>query len=175
MIKRKTILALVLAMTASMGFAQRFTDKIDRGLVAVPSSTSGNFVSWHIFGEEYYDVTYNLYCNGTKIAENLNVSCYNHSNGNASSKYQVAAVVKGVEQEKCAEVTRWNNGVLTIPVQKITGRDGTDVTSNYTINDIPLIFVRSGRRRHSRIHCQTPMQCCCRRFTEELLPRTRLL
>ena len=138
MIKRKTILALVLAMAASMGFAQRFTDKIDRGLVAVPSSTSGNFVSWHIFGEEYYDVTYNLYCNGTKIAENLKVSCYNHSNGNASSKYQVAAVVKGVEQEKCAEVTRWNNGVLTIPVQKITGRDGTDVTSNYTINDISL-------------------------------------
>lgn len=135
---RKVFLTLVLMMTAALGFAQRFTDKIDRGLVAVPSATSGNFVSWRVLGEEYYDVTYNLYCNGSKIAENLQVSSYNHSSGNASSKYQVAAVVRGVEQAKSAEVTRWNNGVLTIPVQKITGRDGTDVTSHYTLNDISL-------------------------------------
>ncbi|MBQ6964092.1 MAG: autotransporter-associated beta strand repeat-containing protein [Bacteroidaceae bacterium] len=135
---KKTILTLVLVMAAALGFAQRFTDKLDRGLVAVPGSSGGNFVSWRVFGEEYYDVTYNLYCNGTLLQEGLKVSNYSHSSGTATSKYQVAAVVKGVEQEKCAEVTRWNNGVLTIPVQKITGRDGTDVTSNYTINDISL-------------------------------------
>ncbi len=135
---KKSILTLVLAMVASMGFAQRTTDKIDRGLVAIPGSNGGNLVSWRVFGEEYYDVTYNLYCNGTKIAENLNVSNYSHSSGTASSKYEVAAVVRGVEQEKCAAVTRWNNGMLTIPVQKITGRDGKDVTANYTLNDISL-------------------------------------
>ena len=58
-------LALALAVA---GFAQRVTDKLDRGLIAVPSATSGNYVGWKIFGEEYYDVTYNLYRNGTKIA-----------------------------------------------------------------------------------------------------------
>ena len=129
-------LLLTLAMTVS---AQRTTDRLDRGLVAVPATSgSGNLVSWRIFGEEYYDVTYNLYCNGTQIAKNLTASNYTHTSGTASSQYQVAAVIRGVEQAKSDVVTRWNNGVLTIPVQKITGRDGTDVTSNYTLNDISL-------------------------------------
>ena len=138
MYMRKSILTLVLVMTAMLGFAQRVTDKIDRGLVAVPSASSGNFISWRVLGEEYYDVTYNLYCNGSLLKEGLTVSNFNHSSGSASSKYQVAAVVRGVEQAKSAEVTRWNNGMLTIPVQKITGRDGKDVTANYALNDISL-------------------------------------
>ena len=43
-------------------YAQRTMDKLGRGLVAtVTQSGSGNFVSWRVLGEEYYDVTYNLY------------------------------------------------------------------------------------------------------------------
>ncbi len=124
--------------------AQRYVDKIDRGLVAVPSATSGNFVSWRIFGEEYYDVTYNLYCNGSLLASGLEVSCYNHSGGTSSSQYQVAAVVRGVEQEKCEAITRWekdasnDNAPLVIPVQNVTGRDNTDQNSHYALNDISL-------------------------------------
>ena len=135
---RKIFLTLVLATIAMCGFAQRVTDKLDRGLVAVPSSGSGNFISWRVFGEEYYDVTYNLYCNGSEIAKNLKTSNYTHTAGTATSKYQVAAVVRGVEQAKSAEVTRWNNQYIEVPTQKITGRDGTDVTSHYTLNDISL-------------------------------------
>ena len=33
--------------------AQRFTDKLDRGVVAV-NTTGGVFVSWRIQAEEYY-------------------------------------------------------------------------------------------------------------------------
>lgn len=136
---KRTILSLVLVLTASLGFAQRFTDKIDRGLVVVPNG-SGNFVSWRVLGEEYYDVTYNLYCNNTKIAENLEVSNFLHTSGTASSKYYVIPVVKGVEKTKLKskEATRWANGYISIPVKGITGRDGTDVTSHYTLNDISL-------------------------------------
>ncbi|MBR6132192.1 MAG: hypothetical protein IKQ20_10085, partial [Bacteroidales bacterium] len=104
--------------------AQRVTDKLDRGLVAVPSSTSGNLVSWRIFAEEYYGVTYNLYANGTLVGSNLKASNYNHTGGNASTKYQVAAVVKGVEQAKSAEVTRWNEGYKQFAVAKVVDRDG---------------------------------------------------
>ncbi|MCD8301772.1 MAG: hypothetical protein LUC44_01990 [Prevotellaceae bacterium] len=56
--------------------AQRYVDVIDCGLVAVPSGTSGNFVSWRVLGEEHYDVTYNLYCNGSIPKSGLEVSCY---------------------------------------------------------------------------------------------------
>ena len=136
---RKLLSIALLLTIATISFAQRTTDRLDRGLVAVPSNSgSGNLVSWRVFGEEYYDVTYNLYCDGTQIAKNLSASNYTHTNGTATSKYQVAAVVRGTEQAKCDVVTRWNNGMLTIPVQKITGRDGTDVTSNYSLNDISL-------------------------------------
>ena len=135
----KKLLTIVLLFIATATFAQRTTDHLDRGLVAVPAASgSGNLVSWRVFAEEYYDVTYNLYCDGTQIAKNLSASNYTHTSGTATSKYQVAAVVRGTEQAKCDVVTRWSNGMLTIPVQKITGRDGTDVTSNYSLNDISL-------------------------------------
>ena len=134
---KKFILTSIFALLATLGFAQRFTDKLDRGLVAVPSG-SGNLVSWRILGEEYYDVTYNLYCNGSKIAENLKVSNYTHTAGNASSSYQVAAVVRGVEQTKSKSVTRWENGYFDIPVATVLDRNGNDVTSQYMINDISL-------------------------------------
>ena len=135
----KKLLTIVLLFIATATFAQRTTEHLDRGLVAVPAASgSGNLVSWCVFAEEYYDVTYNLYCDGTQIAKNLSASNYTHTAGTATSKYQVAAVVRGVEQEKCAAITRWTNGMLTIPVQPIIGRDGTDVTAHYTLNDISL-------------------------------------
>ena len=57
-----------------VGYAQRMTDKLDRGVVAVPAN-GGNFVSWRIMGEEYYDTEYNLYRDGVKVnASPLKVS-----------------------------------------------------------------------------------------------------
>ena len=134
---KKFIITSLLLMLGITSFAQRFTDKLDRGLVAVPSG-SGNLVSWRVLGEEYYDVTYNLYCNGTRIAENLQTSNYVHTSGNASSSYQVAAVVRGVEQPKSKSVSRWENGYFDIPVASVVDRNGNDVTSQYIINDISL-------------------------------------
>lgn len=134
---KNLIITSIFAMLATLGFAQRFTDKLDRGLVAVPSG-AGNLVSWRIMGEEYYDVTYNLYCNGSKIAENLKVSNYTHAAGNASSSYQVAAVVRGVEQAKSKSVTRWENGYFDIPMAPVLDRNGNDVTSQYMLNDVSL-------------------------------------
>ena len=131
-------MALLGLMTVGAS-AQRTTDRLDRGLVAVPSASSGNFVSWKIFGEEYYDTEYNLYRDGVKVnATPLKVSNYNDTGGKASSKYQVAAVVRGVEQEKCAEVTRWGAQYKDVTIKGVTNRNGKDVTSKYEINDVSL-------------------------------------
>lgn len=136
------LMMLIVATTMS---AQRHTDRLDRSLVAIPANSnggsgSGNFISWRIFAEEYYDVTYNLYCNGKLLKEGLTVSNFCHTAGNATSKYQVAAVVRGVEQERCAEVTRWNNGYLDIPAKPVLDRNGKDVTTSqgYILNDVSL-------------------------------------
>ena len=73
---KKLFLLAALCGLVNMGVnAQRMTDKLDRGLVAVKVS-GGVFCSWRVMGEEYYDVKYNLYRDGTKIAENLDVSNY---------------------------------------------------------------------------------------------------
>lgn len=140
MMKRYLTIIMLMAsvLTAS---AQRFTDKIDRGLVAVPASTTGNYVSWRRFGEEYYDVTYNLYRDGTKIASNLSKMNYVDAGGNASSKYQVSAVVRGIEQEPCKAVKRWANQYYDIKVQDAFDRNDANVTSHYTLNDVTLADV----------------------------------
>ena len=133
-----TLAALSLATTGMV--AQRNTDILDRGLVAVPSG-SGAFVSWRIFGEEYYDTEYNLYRDGTKIAGPLKVSNFADKDGKAGSKYQVAPVVRGKEQQKSAEVTRLGQQYLQFAVGKLYSRRGTDITASYDINDIALADV----------------------------------
>lgn len=108
---KKGLFLLMLALAGvSTVQAQRFTDDLKRGLVAVPTGSSGNsstnFVSWRKLADEYYDVTYNLYKDGQKVASELNVTCYNDgSNAYPTTYYQVAAVVNGVEQAKCDSVT----------------------------------------------------------------------
>ena len=148
----RSVIVFILMVVTTAATAQRTTDKLDRGLVAIPAnanggSGSGNMVSWRILGEEYYDVTYNLYANGMLVAEGLKVSNYRHTAGNATTEYQVAAVVRGVEQERCAAVKRWNNGYWDIPVKPTVGRDGTTSTSHYVLNDISVADVTGDGQR----------------------------
>lgn len=138
--KRLQILIIGL-ITSLSAMAQRPTDILDRGLVAVPSG-NGTFVSWRIFGEEYYDVEYNLYRNGVKVNQTpLKVSNYTDTGGTSGATYQVAAVVRGVEQEKCEPVSRLNQQYIQFAVGKLYSRRGTDITSSYNINDISLADV----------------------------------
>ena len=137
--KRFTLFFVSLLCFVMQGYAQRVTDKLDRGLVAVPAS-SGNFISWRIFAEEYYGVTYNLYAGESLLKGGLKVSNYTHSAGTSSTKYKVVPVINGVEREDLSsnQVTRWDNGYKEFAVAKVQDRNGNDVTSQYIINDISL-------------------------------------
>lgn len=126
--KRIFILS-VLLLTMVLGvFAQRKTDLLDRGLVAIKTN-SGVFCSWRILGEEYYDVVYNLYRDGVKIAEGLNVSNYTDVAGSVGSKYTVKAVVLGQEQEASKEAAVWSQNYLEITP------DHGSLKSTYIPND----------------------------------------
>ena len=138
--------ALLSIASISSAYAQRKTDQLDRGVVAVVVQ-SGVYVSWRVQADEYYDVTYNLYRNGALIAQNLIVSNYVDVSGNASSSYSVAAVRKGVAGQQCAAVTPWQNQYFEFPVSNVQARSGVTVwkqnnpstaMANYTINDISL-------------------------------------
>ena len=153
---KKRLLSLTLLAIVSIGVAtaQRTTDYLDRGLVAIPTgSTSGstsNLVTWRRLAGEYFDVKYNLYKNGSKVASNLTTTCYNDSkSATSTTKYQVAAVVNGEEQEKCDAVTPWTQyvykydvrcptGYIDIPLATVYDRDGNDVTDHYEPNDAEM-------------------------------------
>ena len=115
---KKLLATSALALLVSMGAnAQRFTDKLDRGLVAV-KTTKGVYCSWRIQADEYYDVKYNLYRDGTKVnAEPLDVSNFTDASGSESSQYTVKAVLNGVEQQASKAATVLGNNYKEIIIK----------------------------------------------------------
>jgi len=140
---KKTILSILLTLICAVGFAQRFTDNLDRGLVAVKTS-SGVFLSWRILAEEYYDVTYNVYHDGNKLNDTpLVASNYVHSGANGDGTYTIKAVVKGIEQTtSSAAVSTWDinqgAGYIDIQLADVLDRNGNNVTSHYSPNDAEM-------------------------------------
>ena len=128
---KKTFLLLALIMMSVLtAYSQRKTDALDRGLIAI-KTTNGVYCSWRILGEEYYDVKYNLYRDGTKVnSEPLSVSNYSDAAGTASSKYTVKAVVRGTEQAASKEATVWTDSYL-----EITPQHAPSITSTLVPND----------------------------------------
>ena len=156
MMKRLFIAALVCLLSAGVAHAQRFTDKLTRGLVAIPQgdktgqddrygvSGSGIYVSWRKLPTEYFDTQYNLYRNGTKInSQPLSVSNYQDNSGSKSSTYKVIPVIRGEERQDLAseEVKPWEHQYWDIAVKPVVNRTGATVTSQYSLNDCSVADV----------------------------------
>lgn len=126
----KKKLLLFLFSVATLGLhAQRATDALDRGLVAVKTA-SGVYCSWRVTAEEYYDVKYNIYRDGTKLnAEPLSVSNFTDAGGSTSSRYTVEPVVRGKAQSQSTAVTPWAKNYKEIKMNH------GSLTSNYIPND----------------------------------------
>lgn len=135
--KKRVLFSLALTLGLSTGaWGQRAMDVLDRGLVAVKTS-SGVFCSWRINAEEWYDVKYNIYRDGTKLNSTpLSVSNYSDPSGNANSKYTVAAVIDGQEQAKSAQATVWGSNYL-----EITPKHPSSLTCTYEPNDACCVDV----------------------------------
>ena len=115
---KKLLATSALALLVSMGAnAQRFTDKLDRGLVAV-KTTKGVYCSWRIQADEYYNVKYNLYRDGTRVnAEPLDVSNFTDASGSEGSQYTVKAVLNGVEQQASKAATVFKSNYKEIKIK----------------------------------------------------------
>ena len=125
----RKICLFLLMLTLAVGVnAQRKTDVLDRGLVAMKVS-SGVYLSWRIPAEEYYDVTYNVYRNGTPIAEGLTVSNFTDPVGTKTNTYSVAPVVRGVVKDRCVDVSVWSSSYKEIPLTH------ADIRSTLVPND----------------------------------------
>ena len=154
--KRLLLFAICALCAVSAAHAQRVTDQLNRGLVAIPQgdktgqddrygvSGSGIFVSWRKLATEYYDTQYNLYRDGTKLNSTpLTVSNYQDNGGKSTSKYKVVPVIRGTERTDLAsaEVTPWEHQYWDIPTQPVVNRAGKTVTSQYSLNDCSVADV----------------------------------
>ena len=97
---KKLLFAAALTAVAGGAQAQRQTDKLDRGVIAMKVS-GGVYVNWRIPAEEYYDVTYNVYRNGVKLNDKpLTVSNFTDKSGTLAITYTVSAIIKGQDKEQ---------------------------------------------------------------------------
>ncbi len=97
-------------------------EKLNRGLVAVPTSTTANFVSWRLLGtDDKANTTFDLLRNGTVIASGLTKTNYQDTQGSATAKYQVVTKVNGSAIENSAEVTPWGKKYLSLKLDRPKG------------------------------------------------------
>ena len=82
--------------------AQRKMEMLDRGLVAIKVE-QGIFLSWRIYGTEWYNTSYNLYRDCKKLNDTpLEVSNFSNQTGTLNSTYTVAAF--DFDEDRKAEV-----------------------------------------------------------------------
>lgn len=112
---KKTLLILAAMTGLAPGvMAQRATDALGRGLVAMKTD-KGVFCSWRINAEEWDGTEYNIYRDATKLNTTpLKVSNFTDPAGTTGATYTVKAVVNGVESEACAPVKVWEKNYTVI-------------------------------------------------------------
>ena len=103
-------------------------EKLGRGVIALPASSSGKFVSWRLLGTEDVErTTFDVLRDGKVIKADLaDVTCYNDAGGNNSSQYQIVTKIDGVVVDTTDAVTPWSNYFYQLHLERPAGG------SNYT-------------------------------------------
>ena len=128
-----TALASVILCTRAQVTPMSQMEKLDRGLVAIPTSGTANFVSWRLLGtDDKANTTFDLLRDGTVIASNLKVSNYQDTKGSATARYQVVTKVNGTETETSEEIIPWGKKYLSLKLDRPKG--GTDTKWTNTDN-----------------------------------------
>ncbi|MCR4944688.1 MAG: RICIN domain-containing protein [Clostridium sp.] len=125
----------ILAGEKVQAVTARQIESLNRGLTAVKTS-NGVLVSWRLLGTEDYNIGFNVYRDGKKIAGPItNSTNFLDKSGSASSKYYVTTVVNGVEQTQSDTVIALSNNYMDVPIQKPANTSLDGVTVTYSAND----------------------------------------
>lgn len=122
-------------------------EKLDRGVVVVPSSASKNFISWRLLGTDHKDATtFDVIRNGETVATNLTKTNYEDMAllEAKTAEYQIVTKVNGEAIETSKKVTPWGYKYLTLKLDRPDGGihakwDGANnVAYDYTPNDMSV-------------------------------------
>ncbi len=114
--------------------AQRNMEFLDRGVVAIRTSSNEVFVNWRRLGTDPDGISFNLYRESTLI-RNTDATSYTDNTSN-NSTYTVRPVIDGNEQSGSTSLQTWGTNFLSIPLQIPPGGTTPDgVNYSYTAND----------------------------------------
>ncbi len=128
--KTKTILLSLITCQLSLFTAtaqvtpRSQMEKLDRGVVAIPTTASGttNFVSWRLLGtDDKANTTFDVLRDGETIATGLTKTNYSDSKGSPTATYQVVTHVGNEVTETSAPVKPWDKKFLTLQLQRPEG------------------------------------------------------
>ncbi len=122
-------------------------EKLDRGVVVVPSSTTKNFISWRLLGtDDKSTTTFDVLRNGQTVATNLTKTNYEDpaQSEAKTAEYQIVTKVNGEVTETSEKVSPWERKVLILKLDRPEGGvhaswDGSsNVAYDYTPNDMSV-------------------------------------
>ncbi|MGC4074670.1 MAG: autotransporter-associated beta strand repeat-containing protein [Nibricoccus sp.] len=138
----------LIVFTLSVGAAPSLMENLNRGVVALRTSSTDVFISWRFLGTDPADATYNVYraegggapvlLNGSPISAPTHFTDTT-ANLSLTNVYTVTAIVGGVEQPSGAGFTLSADSVvkpyLSIPLQVPAGGTNPSGAYEYTAND----------------------------------------
>ena len=130
----------VVLMTAGSASAQRYMEKLDRGLIAVKSG-SGYFLSWRLFGTDPQDTSFgfNVYRGTSKLNTAVITDSTNYlDSAGGSGTYTVKAVTNGVEGETSEPAIVIDNSYLNIPLTPPAAGSSHGSSYTETANDASI-------------------------------------
>ncbi|MBL7738644.1 MAG: T9SS type A sorting domain-containing protein [Chitinophagaceae bacterium] len=130
-------LAVSMLVLFQIMHAQRWMERLGRGVVAVRTGTNAVFISWRVLGTEPDDMAFNIYRDGVKLnASPLTGATHYTDNTTANGLYTVKAIISGTEENNTVQAAVWSQQYLQIPLQKPAGGTTPDgVTYTYSPND----------------------------------------
>jgi autotransporter-associated beta strand protein len=137
--KKSTLFALIFSLLLSVGnlFAQRQMEKLNRGLVAIRTSTTSVFLSWRVLGSDPDNIAFNLYRDGVKITATPISTSSNYTDAASSATtYTVKPVLNGVETGETNSASVWANTFMDINLSVPPAMTMPDATTcTYAPND----------------------------------------
>ena len=126
----------LLAVNAAVANAQNTPvsqmEKLDRGLIVVPSTSTKHFLSWRMLGTDDEDNTrFDIIRNGYTIATDVYATNYEATGGNAASEYQIVTKLNGEAIDTSGVVKPWGQKYLALKLDRpATGAQGGTYSPN---------------------------------------------
>ena len=111
--KKLLLLTAFMGMTVTSIHAQTTPvsqmERLDRGVVVIPNTSGGKFISWRLLGTDDPErTTFNLLRNGNQIKKGLTVTNYKDSYATGTPVYQVVTLVDGEPVDTSKAVKPWD-------------------------------------------------------------------